>query len=59
MVGVLVSVGGIGREAALSIALLDRSISYGSVVIVGAIVFAVLHVRVPRPADPAVTGAAP
>jgi uncharacterized protein (TIRG00374 family) len=59
MVGVLVSVGGIGREAALSIALLDRSISYGSVVIVGAIVFAVLHVRVPRPVDPAVTGAAP
>ena len=35
MVGVLVSVGGLGREAALSIALLDRSISYGSVVIVG------------------------
>ena len=48
MVGVLVSVGGLGREAALSIALLDRSISYGSVVVVGAVVFAVLHVRVPR-----------
>ncbi|MDQ6856237.1 MAG: flippase-like domain-containing protein [Candidatus Dormibacteraeota bacterium] len=59
MVGVLISVGGIGREAALSIALLDRSISYGSVVIVGAIVFAVLHVRVPRPEDAAATGAAP
>jgi hypothetical protein len=59
MVGVLVSVGGIGRESALSIALLDRSISYGSVVIVGAVVFAVLHVRVPRPVDSAVSGAAP
>ncbi|PZR83238.1 MAG: hypothetical protein DLM65_02400 [Candidatus Aeolococcus gillhamiae] len=59
MVGVLVSVGGLGREAALSIALLDRSISYGSVVIIGAVVFAVLHVRVPRPVDSAVTGAAP
>lgn len=59
MVGVLVSVGGIGRNAALSIALLDRSISYGSVVAVGAVVFAVLHVRVPRRADEALTGAAP
>ncbi len=59
MVGVLVSVGGIGRESALSIALLDRSISYGSVVVVGAVVFAVLHVRVPRPSDAVVPGAAP
>jgi len=53
MVGVLISVGGVGRNAALSIALLDRSISYGSVVIIGAIVFAILHVRVPRSADAA------
>jgi glycosyltransferase 2 family protein len=59
MVGVLVSVGGVGRSAALSIALLDRSISYGSVVAVGALVFAVLHVRVPRRADEVLTGAAP
>ena len=59
MVGVLLSVGGVGRNAALSIALLDRSISYGSVVAIGAVVFAVLHVRVPRPADEALTGAAP
>ncbi|MGH7721368.1 MAG: lysylphosphatidylglycerol synthase transmembrane domain-containing protein [Candidatus Dormibacteria bacterium] len=59
MVGVLISVGGIGRSAALSIALLDRSISYGSVVLIGAVVFAVLHVRVPRRADEALTGAAP
>jgi uncharacterized protein (TIRG00374 family) len=59
MVGVLVSVGGVGRSAALSIALLDRSISYGSVVAIGAIVFAVTHVRVPRTVDEALTGAAP
>ncbi len=57
MVGVLVSVGGIGRSAALSIALLDRSISYGSVILVGALVFAVIHVRVPRAADEALPGA--
>ncbi len=59
MVGVLVSVGGLSREAALSIALLDRSISYGSVVVVGAVVFAVLHVRVPHPVEPAVGSAVP
>jgi uncharacterized protein (TIRG00374 family) len=53
MVGVLVSVGGIGRSAALSIALLDRSISYGSVVAIGAVVFAVTHVRTPRVGRPA------
>lgn len=52
MVGVLVGIGGIGRNAALSIALLDRSISYGSVVAVGAVVFAITHVRIPRVADP-------
>ena len=52
MVGVLVSVGGIGRDAALSIALLDRSISYGSVVAVGAVVFAATHVRTPRVGNP-------
>jgi hypothetical protein len=51
MVGVLVSVGGVGRNAALSIALLDRSISYGSVVIIGALVFAIMHVGTPRHAD--------
>jgi uncharacterized protein (TIRG00374 family) len=59
MVGVLVSVGGIGRNAALSIALLDRSISYGSVVLIGAVVFAITHVRVPRPVDGALSRAAP
>lgn len=58
MVGVLVSVGGIGRNAALSIALMDRSISYGSVVAVGALVFAVTHVRMPRARERALTSAA-
>jgi glycosyltransferase 2 family protein len=57
MVGVLVSVGGLGRNAALSIALLDRSISYGSVVAVGVVVFAVTHVRLPRVSDEALSRA--
>jgi glycosyltransferase 2 family protein len=57
MVGVLVSVGGLGRNAALSIALLDRSISYGSVVAVGAVVFALTHVRLPRVGDETLTRA--
>jgi uncharacterized protein (TIRG00374 family) len=58
MVGVLVGVGGLGRNAALSIALLDRSISYGSVIAVGAVVFAVTHVRSPRGGDRPVPTAA-
>lgn len=58
MVGVLISIGGIGQSAALSIALLDRSISYGSVVVIGFIVFAVTHVRVPKPGS-ALTSASP
>ena len=58
MVGVLISIGDVGHNAAFSIALLDRSISYGSVVVVGAVVFAITHVRVARPADGALTGAA-
>ena len=49
MVGVLIAVGGVGREAAVSIALLDRSISYGSVVVIGFLVFLVVHVRHARP----------
>jgi hypothetical protein len=57
MVGVLVSVGGLGRNAALSIALLDRSISYGSVVAIGAVVFAVMHMRLPRVRDDALSRA--
>lgn len=50
MVGVLTIVAGVGRDSAVAIALLDRSISYGSLVIFGFIVFAVTHLRVPREA---------
>ncbi len=59
MVGVLISVGGVDHSAALSIALLDRSISYGSVVVIGAVVFAVTHVRVPKVPDTTLTEATP
>jgi uncharacterized protein (TIRG00374 family) len=48
MVGVLIAVGGVGQQVAISIALLDRSISYGSLVVFGFIVFLVTHVRAPR-----------
>ncbi len=43
MTGVLIAVAGIGQQAAISITLLDRSISYGSLVIIGFIVFALTH----------------
>lgn len=49
MVGVLIAVGGVSQNAALSIALLDRSISYGSLVVIGFIVFVFIHVRSARP----------
>jgi uncharacterized protein (TIRG00374 family) len=49
MVGVLIAVGGVAQNAAVSIALLDRSISYGSVVVIGFIVFVLIHVRSARP----------
>ena len=52
MVGVLVAVGGVSREGAVSIALLDRSISYGSVVVIGFIVFMFTHLHASR-AQPA------
>jgi uncharacterized protein (TIRG00374 family) len=48
MVGVLIAVGGVSKEAAISIALLDRSISYGSVVAIGFVVFMFTHIHVPR-----------
>ncbi|MFN2582896.1 MAG: YbhN family protein, partial [Candidatus Dormibacteria bacterium] len=48
MVGVLIAVGEVPQQQAISIALLDRSISYGSVVVVGFIVFMVTHIRSPR-----------
>jgi len=43
MTGVLIAVAGTSKEVALSITLLDRSISYGSLLIVGFIVFAFTH----------------
>ncbi|MBV8195021.1 MAG: flippase-like domain-containing protein [Candidatus Dormibacteraeota bacterium] len=49
MVGVLIAVGGVGQQAAVSIALLDRSISYGSVVVVGFVVFMFTHLHATRP----------
>jgi uncharacterized protein (TIRG00374 family) len=48
MIGVLVAVGGIKLEGAVSIALLDRSISYGSVVVIGFVVFMFTHLHVRR-----------
>jgi uncharacterized protein (TIRG00374 family) len=46
MVGVLINITSIPRSAAVSIALLDRSVSYLSLVVVGFIVFTAGHVRV-------------
>ena len=54
MVTVLVAVGGISKEAALSIAILDRSISYGSLVVLGFVVFLLTHVHAPKPRPPLV-----
>jgi len=48
MVTVLVAVGGITKEQALSIAILDRSISYGSLIALGFVVFLVTHVHTPK-----------
>lgn len=45
MIVVLRTVANVGASQAASIALLDRSISYGSLVVVGAVVFALTHVR--------------
>jgi glycosyltransferase 2 family protein len=49
MVGVLIAVGGVDQQTAISIALLDRSISYGSLVVFGFIVFMLTHVHAARP----------
>lgn len=45
MIVVLQTVASVGASQAASIALLDRSISYGSLVIVGALFFALTHVK--------------
>jgi len=51
MVGVMIAiVPGIGSTAAVSITLLDRSISYGSLMVFGFITFAVTHIRTSQPA---------
>lgn len=50
MVGVLIAIAGINDTAAVSITLLDRSISYGSLVVFGFITFAVTHIRASQPA---------
>ena len=47
MVGVLKAIG-VGSTPAAAIALLDRSISYGTLVVIGCIVFTLTHLRVPH-----------
>ena len=48
MVGVLATVADVPRSAGASITVLDRSISYGAVLVIGFIFFALTHVRQPR-----------
>ena len=50
MVGVLATVAKVPRNAGASITVLDRSISYGSTLIIGLVFFALTHVRQPRSA---------
>ncbi|HEY4869297.1 MAG TPA: flippase-like domain-containing protein, partial [Candidatus Dormibacteraeota bacterium] len=56
MVGVLIAVGGVTQQVAVSIALLDRSISYGSLVVFGFIAFTVTHITAPRARPAAAQG---
>ena len=56
MIGVLIAVGGVDKQTAVSITLLDRSISYGSLVVIGFVVFLVTHVKAPRRMAAAVGG---
>jgi hypothetical protein len=48
MIGVLMTVGGVANSAAVSITLLDRSISYASLIVVGFVIFVLTHVHVPK-----------
>ncbi len=48
MVGVLITVGGVSNPVAVSITLLDRSISYASLVLFGFVVFMFTQVHAPR-----------
>jgi len=50
MIGVLATVANVPKSAGASIAVLDRSISYGAVVVIGFVFFALTHVRQPRTA---------
>lgn len=52
MIVVLQSIASVGSSQATAIALLDRSISYGTLVVVGCVIFAITHVRIARPAAP-------
>jgi uncharacterized protein (TIRG00374 family) len=47
MIGVLITVGSVTNSAAVSITLLDRSISYGSLIVIGFVIFIVTHVHAP------------
>jgi uncharacterized protein (TIRG00374 family) len=48
MVGVLATVADVPRNAGASITVLDRSISYGAVAVIGFMFFTLTHVRQPR-----------
>ncbi len=50
MIGVLATVADVPHTAGASITVLDRSISYGAVVVIGFVFFALTHVRQPRSA---------
>lgn len=51
MIVVLQSIAAVGASQATAIALLDRSISYGTLVVIGCVIFAVTHMRIARPAQ--------
>jgi uncharacterized protein (TIRG00374 family) len=48
MIGVLAAVADVPHNAAAAITVLDRSITYGSVAVVGFVFYALTHVRQPR-----------
>ena len=51
MILVLKQVADVGSSQAAAIALLDRSVSYGSLIIVGCVFFALTHVKATRPSS--------
>ena len=50
MILVLKQVADVGSSQAAAIALLDRSVSYGSLIVIGCVFFALTHVKAARPA---------